>query len=57
MKKEIILNAILILAIIICLFILLLFLMVLQKKINDYRCSHLPINEYYQDENCYIEKQ
>lgn len=57
MKKGIILNTSLILAIIISLFILLLFLMILPKKVNDYRCSQLPINEYYQDENCYIEKQ
>ena len=51
--KGKILNIIVVAVGIICLFVLVLFLVELPKKINDYRCSKLPINEYYQDENCY----
>lgn len=54
--KEKILNFILIVVGIACLFMLVLFLVSLSKMLNDYRCSQLTINEYYQDEECYRRK-
>ena len=55
--KEKILNTILTAVTIICSIVFVIFIAKFAEKINDCRCSQLPVNEYYQDENCYKENE
>ncbi len=51
-KLEIVLSAICILIIIFIAIISILFIFEIKEMLNDYRCSQLPINEFYKDKQC-----
>ena len=55
--KEKILNTILTAVTIICSIVFVIFIAKFAEIINDCRCPQLPVNEYYQDENCYKENE
>lgn len=52
MNKEKILDIVIILVVFLIVCGLIWFFFEVKEMLNDYRCTNLPINEFFQDEKC-----
>ena len=51
-KLEKAMNVAIILVLIFMIIFFIWFIIATKEMLNDYRCSQLPINEFFQDEKC-----
>ncbi len=51
-KLEKVLNAATIFLTILIIVLIIIFILIFKEMLNDYRCSQLPLNEFFKDKQC-----